>query len=232
MATTEPAPPALATHPRRGTVPPGPAPVGRVGRGPVGDVRRRNPLWLTSGVLLVVLCALGGALLFSRADERTKVLVAAAEMRPGEPLETADLRVAEIAVSGDVAVVPPERADELVGMTPLGRIPAGTLLNPAMFTSDAPLAAGEMIVGAALPPGAAPMSQLDVGAAVELLYTAEGSGVGVVPAEVLGRGTVWAVEPLATGDTWVSLRVSDEVGRTSAQAEQQGALRVVLVGGS
>jgi hypothetical protein len=46
----------------------------------------------------------------------------------------------------------------------------------------------------------------------------------------IGSGTVWAVEPIATGQLWVSVRVDREVGLAASLASAQDALRVVLVG--
>ena len=63
------------------------------------------------------------------------------------------------------------RADaaELIGRIPVGRVPAGAVLAPGMFADEVALGADEMVVGAALDPGEAPLSGLQVGAPVELL---------------------------------------------------------------
>jgi hypothetical protein len=212
------------------------APAARFVPGGVGETRQRNPLWLAGGLLLVVLCALGGVLLYSSADDRTKVVVAAADLEPGRPLTEDDLRITDLVLTDDVAAVSPQQAGDLVGLLPVGRVPAGTLLNEAMFSPEVPLGPGEMVVGAALEPGAAPLSQIDVGAAVEVLYAPPAppggvEGTSVAPAESLGRGTVWAVESLATGQVWVSLRVTTDVGRMVSQAAESGGLRLALVAG-
>jgi hypothetical protein len=219
--------------PRRGSKP---APAARFVPGVVGEVRQRNPLWLAGGLLLVVLCALGGVLLYSSADDRTTVVVAASDLQPGRPLTRDDLRVTDLVLTDDVAALSPGQAGGLVGLLPVGVVPAGTLLNEGMFTAAVPLAAGEMVVGAALEPGAAPLSQIDVGAAVEVLHAppaapGAAAGAAVAPAESLGRGTVWAVENLATGQVWVSLRVTTDVGQLVAQAAGTGGLRLALVAG-
>ena len=57
-------------------------PAARFEPGKVAETRHRNPTWLVAGVLLVVLSALGGVLLFTSNDDRTDVLVAAAELSP------------------------------------------------------------------------------------------------------------------------------------------------------
>ena len=117
-------------------------------------------------------------------------------------------------------------AAALIGQQPVGRVPAGTMLAPAMFADELPLGADEVVVGAALDPGEAPLSVLEVGAAVELLRWSSAIRAECgrpiagrarrTPAESsadpIGTGTVWAVEPVATGQLWVSVRVDRDVG--------------------
>ena len=131
-----------------------------------------------------------------------------------------------------VRSIPASEASGLVGRHPAGLVPAGTMLAPAMFTAGLPLGADEVVVGAALDPGEAPLTQLEVGASVELLdVTAAGLGAATEVTEVatsLGTGTVWAVEPVATGQLWVSVRVGRDVGLAVAVASAADRLRVVL----
>src|SRR5262245_46834333 len=217
-------------------------PAARFDPGRVAEPRHRNPAWLLAGVLLVVLCALGGVLLFSSADERTEVLVAARDLEPGEPISRGDLRIARLAVDGGVGSLSPADVDGLVGRISVGRIPAGALLAGGMFADELPLAADEMVFGAALDPGEAPLSDVGVGAPVELLdvpkatpgaIDAADPATAAAPshASVLGSGTVWAVEQLATGQLWISMRVPRDVGLTASEASQNDTLRVVLLGG-
>ncbi|MET0323952.1 MAG: SAF domain-containing protein [Ilumatobacteraceae bacterium] len=224
------------------------APAARFDPGRVAEPRHRNPTWLLAGVLLVVLSALGGVLLFTSNDDRTEVLVAATALEPGQPLERSDLRIQRVALDGGVASIDPADAPELVGLITVGQVPAGTMLAPGMFADDAALGPDEMVVGAALDPGEAPVSGMQVGSPVELLALnvpqpgqttattptdpATGSAAPVTgaTATLIGPGTVWAVEPIATGQVWVSMRVSRQVGLAASLASAQDALRVVLVG--
>ena len=118
----------------------------------------------------------------------------------------------------------PREAAELVGQHASGRIPAGSMLSPAMFETAVALGPDEVVIGAALDPGEAPMSLIEVGDTVELLdVTVAAPAAGAVPADPaapadvatsLGTGTVWAVEPLASGQLWLSVRVNRAVGLT------------------
>lgn len=215
------------------------APAARVDPGRVAEPRHRNPAWLLAGVLLVVLCALGGVLLFSSADHRSEVLVAAGDIQAGEPITRGDLRIERITIDGEIRSLSPADADALVGLLPVGRIPAGTLLARGMFADEVPLAADEIVFGAALDPGEAPLSGVQVGALVELLDVPKASPSSDQASPqpptrptVVGSGTVWAVEQLATGQLWISMRVPRDVGLTASEASQRDTLRVVLIGGA
>ena len=234
--TTPPARPAPGRRPRlkRRAAPTTPA--ARFEPGRVAEPRHRNPAWLLAGVLVVVLCALGGVLLLSSADDRTEVLVAARDLQPGEPISRGDLRVARLAIDGDVDSISPADVEGLVGRLPVGRVPAGALLAGGMFADGLPIAVDEMVFGAALDPGEAPLSGVQVGAPVELLdvpKTTPGATDSGTPTKVvvIGSGAVWAVEQLATGQLWISMRVPRDVGLTASEASQSDTLRVVLVGG-
>ena len=207
-------------------------------------------MWLVAGVLLVVLSALGGVLLFSSTDDRVEVVVAATELVPGQPVERTDLRVARVAVDDGITTVTPEAVADLVGQQAIGRVPAGTLLSPGMFADELPLEPGEVVFGAALDPGEAPLSGLQIGTPVELLnvvscrcrrrkrhHRSQGEGETAAPPSDVSTSLdvdrvrhVWAVEPIATGQLWVSVRVDREVGLEASLASAQDALRVVLVG--
>jgi len=214
-------------------------PAARFEPGRVAEPRPRNPIWLVAGVLLVVLSALGGVLLFTANDDRVDVVVAATDLLPGQPVERTDLRIAQVGVDEDVATVSPAGVEDLLGRQPTGRIPAGTLLSPGMFADELALGPDEVVVGAALDPGEAPLSGIQVGVTVELLAIEAGAEAPapdapavVVAATPIGTGTIWAVEPIATGQLWLSMRVDREVGLAASLASAQDALRVVLVGGA
>ncbi len=210
-------------------------PAARFEPGKVAETRHRNPTWLVAGVLLVLVSALGGVLLFTSTDDRADVLVAAADLQPGRPVARGDLRVGRVAADDDVASMSPVDAADVIGRFPIGRVPAGTMLTPGMFASEVPLAPDEMVFGAALDPGEAPLSGLEVGAPVELLAIepADPATPGVdVAAAAIGQGTVWAVESIATGQLWVSLRVPRDVGVAASLASASDTLRVVLIGGN
>ena len=212
-----PAPPAAPPRPARA------APVGArpPASSPAGLPRRGTATRPGSSPASSSSCssALGGVLLFTSNDDRTDVLVAAADLQPGPPVERGDLRIERVAVDDDVPVDAAGRcrrtwsAGYPVGRGP-GRHDAGAgRCSPTRSRS----AADEVVFGAALDPGEAPLSGLEVGASVELLDVAAADPArrrsrAVARRVASGRGTVWAVEPIATGQLWVSLRVPRDVG--------------------
>jgi hypothetical protein len=218
-----------------------PAPAARFEPGRVADARHRNPTWVVAGLLLVVLSALGGVVLFTSTDERADVLVAAVDLEPGKALTTADLRIERVALDRGVRSIPAADAGALVGQHASGRIPAGTMLSPAMFEDAVALGPDEVVIGAALDPGEAPMSLIEVGDRVELLDVTMVASAGpaapdaaAAPTDIarsLGTGTVWAVEQLASGQVWLSVRVDRSVGLTVSVTSATDRLRVALIGG-
>lgn len=250
------APPARRRRP--GRTRPGAAVAPRVTTGRVAEASHRNPAWLLGGLLLVLVSALGGMLLFSAGDDRTEALVAAGDLAAGHVVERGDLRVRRVAVDG-VDVVTPAEVDRLVGQHTIGPLPAGALLHPAMFSTERPIGPDEMDIGAALDPGEFPLSRIPIGASVELLVAAAVSANGgpeAPPAadadgpdttagapgatssgggawatmEPIGRGTVVAVEERASGQLLVTVRVNRDVGLVAAQASAEDMLRLAMVG--
>lgn len=212
-----------------------PGPAARLAPGRVAEIRHRNPTWIVAGVLLVLLSALGGVVLFTSSDDKADVLVAATDLDPGAAVQRADLRIQRVALDAGVSSLPVAAADDIVGEHPIGRIPAGTMLSKAMFEPAVPLGPDEIVVGAALDPGEAPLFHLEVGDAVELIQVAApapGTDPATASAEPIGTGTVWAVEPVATGQLWVSVRVDRQVGLAASLASAADRLRVALIGGT
>ena len=83
-------------------------------------------------VLLIVGSAAIAGLLAMRIDSRVPVLVAAHEIPVGAQITLADLATQRVASDG-LEVLPATAADQLVGKYAAGTIPAGRLLDQAMF---------------------------------------------------------------------------------------------------
>lgn len=234
---------------RRPVAPVGPA--ARFEPGRVAETRHRNPGWLLGGVLLVVVSALGGVLLFSSRGDRQEALVASRDLEAGDLLAPTDLRVERVAFDGRVGTVDASALGLLVGQRVVGPVPQGALVHPGMFAPDSPLGLDEMEIGAALDPGEFPRSEIPTGAPVELLVTsssdvppgpaAQTPGPGATAsdeaaspatrgASSIGTGTVTGVEERATGQVLLTVRVTRDIGLLVAQANRDDTLRVALTG--
>ena len=218
------------------------APVARIATGRVAEPTHRNPVWALGGVLLVFVSAIGGVLVVRAGDERTDSLIAARAIAAGDVVARDDFRIRRIAADG-LDIVEPGEVDSVVGRRAVGPVPAGALVDPAMFSDVVPIGPDEMEIGAALEPGAFPRTDLGLGAAVELLVvgepaaassptTAPGETGGPVLSTVtsIGRGSIVAVEARANGQLLVTVRVGRTIGLTASHAAADGRLRLALVG--
>jgi len=147
---------------------------GRPHRLPVAT-RERRPVLLAAGVVLVVAGALGSALVVHRSGDRVEVLVAREDIAPGEQITADDLGVALVAADG-AAVVPAAAVGAFVGTFATTRIPAQSLVTPAMFLAGGTVPADAAVVGLVLAPEQRPSQPLVPGDVVRaFLVTADGS---------------------------------------------------------
>ncbi len=202
---------------------------------------RRRPSWVLLGALLVGLAGLIGAWVFVATSERMSVVVAARDLDPGEVVGVSDLRVVEMGRSGDLRAIESSQQELILGRSARGPIPAGTVLNTDLFAAEGEsIPSGQVVVGAALEPGAVPVGALRAGDRVDVLGVARTTAAAIDPAattpvaEVLAVGTVWSVEPAGTGTStsrvWVALLVPADTQGVVAQAAADGLLRLSLVG--
>ena len=190
-------------------------------------------------VVLVGLAALVGAYVFVTVSDTLSVLVAARDLEPGEPITVDDLRVVEMGRTSDLRAIQPAQQDLILGRSPVGPVPAGTLLNTGLFVdADEVVPPGMAVIGGAFEAGAVPTAALGPGDPVVLLAAADtttGQADGAV-ATVLGEGRVFAVEGAAATDSsarvWVSLLIAEDLQAAAAEAAADGRLRLSLAAGS
>jgi hypothetical protein len=215
---------------RRGT----PSATARFERGSVAEPRRRNPVWLAGGLLLVVVCALLGALLFSAVDERRAVLVAAHDLAPGVPVSRGSFDVAHVAAEANVSVIEPRLVEAIIGRMPAGPIPTGTVISEGLFAGAIPLEASESVVGFALEPGEAPTLTLEAGTRLDLVELSspppEDFDAGESTARSIGVGVVWEATSLDSGQMLLSVRADRTVALAASAASADDRLRIVLIG--
>lgn len=202
----------------------------------LGAPKKRSYSRVVVGFGAVALAALLGAYAFVAASpEATQVMVAANELRVGEPIVASDLRVADVGSVSQLDAVKAEDQAVLIGLTPRYPFPAGTVLNPSLFVQvDEAIPEGKVIVGAVLAPGSAP-TELRVGDPVNLIGVTAGVVVGELGPVVLGAGEIWAVGPASTrngavsDDVLVSVLVDVGIQADVAQAASDDRLWLTAV---
>ena len=137
--------------------------------------RSRTPL----AVLLIVGCALAGALLFMTAGGKTEVVTLAKDVAKGQIITKADLN--STSVAGVSGAVPVEDAASVIGKTAAVDLVGGQVLVSKQLTSAAVPGDGEALVGLALEPARIP-SGLRPGDLVDV--------IAVPPADAAAGGSV------------------------------------------
>ena len=202
---------------------------------PQGQARRPRLSWIALGLAVVLAGGLFGAITLARVADRTPVLALAGPIERGETLTADHLRTVHVAADEPLDLVPADRRGELVGLTAVSSLPAGSLLTRGQFTDGPRLEAGSSVVGLALQPGEYPTAALAPGDRVEVVRTPDPTGVrgdGAAGAAVLtDDAEVFAVEALSETSPvlMVSLTVPREVAPAIAAAGAQGRVRLVLV---
>ncbi|MGO9873853.1 MAG: SAF domain-containing protein [Acidimicrobiia bacterium] len=200
---------------------------------PPGFGGRRNRTRIAFGLVVIVVCVLATASLFSSANNRSAVLTVARTVPAGHAITSDDLTTARVSVGVDVPTMAASERDVVVGRVAAVTLIAGSLLLPADVSVTAGVPVGMAIVGASLKPGQYPVS-LTAGDHVDLVETASPSAVGNAPSPVeLGAASVLDVEPSQDGsDTLaLSLLVPDGAAANVAGDGAAGQLSVMVVGG-
>jgi len=194
---------------------------------------RRNRTRIALGLVVIVLCVLATASLFSSANRRTTVLTVRRTVPAGHAISSDDLGTARVSVGADVQTMAAATRDVVVGRVAAVTLVTGSLLVAADVSATARVPVGMAIVGASLKPGQYPVS-LAAGDDVDLVETASPAAVGTsAPPADRGAGDVLDVEPASDGSgaLALSLLVPDGAAANVAGDAAAGRLSVVVVGG-
>lgn len=213
------------------------------GRGAAVSVpyRKRRAGMALLAVFVAVMSALVFLLWAGNLGGRSEVVGAARDVNAGDKLVRDDLKVVRVAADSDVATVSADELDGLVGKVAATPLFEGALITEDQVSAEAPLADDEAIVGVLVKPGQAPLGSLRVGTTVQVVQTADPSGVGTGAPEVLAdAATVFAVSEPApddasaagvAGSVLVSLRVPKDASASIVSAADAERIRLVVVGG-
>ena len=150
---------------------------------------RRNRTRIALGLVVIVVCVLATASLFSSASKRTAVLAVRREVPAGRAIAMDDLTVVRVPSVSGIRTVAAAGRERVVGRVASRTLAVGSLLSPD-DASDAVRVPDRMaVVGASLKAGQYPLS-LAPGDNVELIETASPSATGDAAANDRGHATV------------------------------------------
>lgn len=164
------------------------------GRMPVAR-RDKRPALAALAILLILLGALGSALLVFRSGDRESVLAARKDIAFGQTLSRSDF--AEVRAASDTpGIIKATDLSSFVGTHSLSYIPEGALLSPKMLSVSAAMPPNSEGVGIVLDAARRPSEFPKPGQVVRVYFVA-GSGGGATPsnrvlvnaARVLGVGS-------------------------------------------
>jgi hypothetical protein len=207
--------------------------------------RERKPALAALAVLLVALGAVAAGYLVISAGHRVGAVEITQEVGQGQRIPASAIKEVQIASDSGLTYVAWQYANRVTGVYAAVRIPAGTLLTPAMTTATNNLAAGKVEVGLSLKAGQAPASLL-IGQTVEAYPVGTGSGcggngngagsgTGTAPGVPIATGTIASVtgSTSANGSTAaVTLAVSSADAGTLACYASAGDVAIALTPGS
>lgn len=196
--------------------------------------RRRRPLLLAAGAVLVVLGGLGAYGLATGASHRVAVAALAVDVPWGQTITAADLIEAQIVT--DPALHPLAWADRgsAVGHLAAADLHAGALLTDRDIMAGQIPADGQALVGVAVKPGMLPTTELTAQQQVWITRAGgdqpapqpTGEQTGPIRAVVFTVGT-----PDASGERTVDVLVASADAATVASWSAAGVAAIIVVAG-
>jgi hypothetical protein len=194
---------------------------------------RRDRTRIALGLIVIILCVLATASLFSSTNNREQVLTVRRPVPAGHAISPNDLGVARVSVGPDVAAMPAAARERVVGRVAAVTLVAGSLLVRDDVSDAVRVPDGMAVVGASLKAGQYPVS-LAPGDTVRLVETAPESAVGdsAKPIEVGGARVLDVERSQSSPDTLaVSLLVPKEAASKVAGDGAAGRLSLAVVSG-
>jgi Flp pilus assembly protein CpaB len=199
---------------------------------------RRIDLRVATGLVLMVVAVLGGASLIRTAQERTPVLLVTGGVQPGEVIEDADLRVAEVSLPAGVDYLPASSRGEIVGRVAAEPLWEGKMLSRAAVSGAPPLPAGFVAITMLLPVESALGGDVRAGDRVAVISSAgrdQAAAGEASPATILFPDVpVLSVRPGSSAEgqgLLVTLTLRLEEARALAEARSRGRVDLALLPG-
>jgi Flp pilus assembly protein CpaB len=198
-------------------------------------VRQKRPGYAAIAIVLIVGLGALGAYFYSKAGEKTPVVVVTKDVPAGHRITRGDLSTVNVA--GGVTAIAGSNLDSVVGEVATVELLPNTLLQRAMVTDASPLPAGSSMVGVELKPGQMPATGVTDGARVQVLQlpnknTTSASSSPQNATVLATSATVYdsASDPSQTGGMLVTLIVPSDEAAPIAAASSAGLVALVQVG--
>jgi hypothetical protein len=130
---------------------------------------RRNPKWVALGVVALCLGSLLSYVIYSRLADEVAVVAVVNTVHRGQTVKAADLTTVSLGSSTDVATVPAEQLDQLVGRKAVFDVVGGSLLPVGAVADVLVPPVGHTVVGVRLVAGRAPSGLLPPGSPIRLI---------------------------------------------------------------
>ncbi|WP_299519472.1 SAF domain-containing protein [uncultured Serinicoccus sp.] len=195
--------------------------------------RDKRPALALLALLLVLVGALGSALLVYRTGNRVQVLVASQTIQQGAQVTEDDFNVTEIAFEEGAQVVSAESLPQFVGSQAVSTIPQGSLVSGQMFTPSELAEPGVQQVGVVVASPGRPADAMRAGDIVRVFATAPESAVAAAEdaEQLVEAAKVVAVGPVVdTSDTiHVTLLLPEDAAPAVVAASATGTVALSLL---
>lgn len=198
--------------------------------------RQKRPGYVALAIVLIVGLAALGAYFYSKAGQKTPVVMVVKDVPAGHVISRDDLSTVNVA--GGVTAVAGSNIDSVVGEVATVELLPNTLLQRSMVTSASPLPASSAMVGVELKPGQLPATGLSAGAQVQVLQLPNKTATALAASGsenttvLSGSATVYATtpDPSQTGGTLATLIVPKADAAAIAAASSAGLVALIQVG--
>ena len=194
--------------------------------------RRRRPLLIAAGALLVVLGALGAYALAASSAQRIAVIGIASDVAWGEPITAADLTEVQIVVDPGLRPIRWSNEASVLGKRAAADLHVGGLLTDAdVMTGQQVPPPGKALVGVAAKPGLLPATDLTPGERVLLVPTGENTPQPESRPDPVSGAVFTVGAPDAAGARTVDVLIDQANAAAVASWSAAGSVAIVLIAG-
>lgn len=195
---------------------------------------RRLDMRVAMGILLMFAAIVGGATVLKGAKSRIPVIVAAAEVQPGDVISSRDLRVVDVALEGNIESIGASEISRVVGKVAAEPLYAGKMITARSFSAGPPVPAGYVTMALALKPEKASGGSVRSGNRVAIVATRNPGRPDASSVLLFNDVPVVAVSSRTGGEgqlVIVTLQLRPEEARAVAEARNSGEIDLLLLSG-